>query len=60
MAVIKKYRATVTDIKNPFKDVYTITFATDKKFKFKPGQFLHLAIDDYDGEIGRASCRERV
>ncbi len=49
MAIVKKYKATVTGIKNPLKDIYTVTFTTGKKFKYKPGQFLHLAIDNYDG-----------
>lgn len=30
-------------------DIYTVTFSSDKKFVYSPGQFLHLALDDYDG-----------
>lgn len=49
MAIIKKYKAKIEKIENPLKDIYTITFSSNKKFKYLPGQFLHLAIDDYDG-----------
>ena len=49
MAIIKKYKATIENIYNPLPGIYTLTFSTEKKFKYKPGQFLHLAIDDYDG-----------
>jgi len=49
MAIIKKYKAIIEDIDNPLQGIYTLTFSSEKKFKYKPGQFLHLAIDDYDG-----------
>lgn len=47
----KKYKSTVVAINNPFEGIYTIEFAPERgKFKYHPGQFLHLAIDeDYDG-----------
>lgn len=49
MAIIRKYKAKVEQIINPLPDVFTITFSCDKKFKYLPGQFLHLALDHYDG-----------
>jgi len=49
MAIIKKYKAIIENIDNPLTGIYTLTFSSQKKFKYKPGQFLHLAIDDYDG-----------
>ena len=49
--IVKKYKATVVAIENKIEGVYTLTFASDKgKFRYSPGQFLHIAIDaDYDG-----------
>jgi ferredoxin-NADP reductase len=50
MAIVKKQKATVVNIENKIEGVYTLTFASDKGFRYAPGQFLHLAIDDsYDG-----------
>ena len=49
MAIIKKYLAKVADIKNPLQDIFTVTFTSDKQFHYLPGQFLHLALDEYDG-----------
>jgi len=46
--IIKKYLSTITDIQSPIPGVYTLTFECQKKFKFYPGQFLHIAIDSYD------------
>lgn len=49
MAVVKKYLATVSQIKNPIPGIYTVSFEFEKGgFKFKPGQFLHLTLDEYD------------
>lgn len=47
----KKYKSTVVSISNPFSGIYTIEFAPEKgKYKYHPGQFLHIALDeDYDG-----------
>ena len=47
----KKYKSTVVSINNPFKGIYTIEFAPERgKYKYLPGQFLHIALDeDYDG-----------
>lgn len=47
----RKYKSTVVSINNPFEGIYTIEFAPERgKFKYAPGQFLHLALDEeYDG-----------
>ena len=49
MAIIKKYPARVVAIHNYIDGVYTLELESlDKQFKYEPGQFLHLAIDEYD------------
>lgn len=47
----KKYLSTVISISNPFEGIYTLEFESQgRPYKFLPGQFLHVAIDDdYDG-----------
>lgn len=47
----KKYKSEVVSIQNPFEGIYTVEFAALRgKYKFLPGQFLHVALDeDYDG-----------
>lgn len=47
----KKYKSTVISINNPFEGIYTIEFQSlSGKYKYHPGQFLHIAIDqEYDG-----------
>lgn len=47
--IIKKYKVKVEKIENPIEDIFSLTFSSDEKFKYLPGQFLHLALDDYDG-----------
>ncbi|MFH0734343.1 MAG: FAD-dependent oxidoreductase [bacterium] len=49
MAIIKKYKSILKEIANPLSGIYTLTFSSEKKFNFRPGQFLHLALDEYDG-----------
>ncbi len=51
MAIIKKYLASIIDIDNPIDRVYKLTIRSERKiFKYNPGQFLHLSIDNtYDG-----------
>ncbi|HEY5535098.1 MAG TPA: FAD-dependent oxidoreductase [Ignavibacteria bacterium] len=49
MAIVRKYKAKVEQIKNPLPDIFTATFSSDRKFQYLPGQFLHLALDEYDG-----------
>jgi NAD(P)H-flavin reductase len=48
---IKKYKSKILRIENPMEGVYTLTIEPlIGKFRFSPGQFLHLSIDsDYDG-----------
>lgn len=47
----KKYKSEVVSIKNPFTGIYTLEFKSlGSKYKYFPGQFLHIAIDEnYDG-----------
>lgn len=47
----KKYKSEVISILNPFKGIYTLEFRSfGSKYKYHPGQFLHIAIDEeYDG-----------
>lgn len=47
----KKYRSIIVSINNPFTGIYTLEFKSlGSKYKYHPGQFLHIAIDaDYDG-----------
>ena len=47
----KKYRSAIISIVNPFSGIYTLEFKSlNGKYKYHPGQFLHIAIDpDYDG-----------
>lgn len=49
--LIKKYKVRVSSIVNPLEGVYTLEFESmNGKFKYAPGQFLHLALDtEYDG-----------
>lgn len=49
MAIVRKYKVKVEKVANPLPDVFTISFSSNKKFKYLPGQFLHLALDEYDG-----------
>jgi len=49
MAIVKKYRAEIVSIKNSIEGVYTLEIKSlDKPFKYDAGQFLHLALDEYD------------
>lgn len=47
----KKYRSKIVSILNPFEGIYTVEFESlGRPYKYLPGQFLHLAIDnEYDG-----------
>ena len=47
----KKYKSTIVSIVNPFTGIYTVEFSPERgKYKYLPGQFLHIALDeDYDG-----------
>ncbi len=47
----KKYKSIVVAINNAFEGIYTLEFKSlGRRYKYYPGQFLHLAIDtEYDG-----------
>lgn len=49
--LVKKYRTRVVSIMKHYEGIYTLEFETlNGRFKYYPGQFLHLALDsDYDG-----------
>jgi ferredoxin-NADP reductase len=51
MSIVRKYKSVVVSKTNPVSDIYTAEFRSlSGKYKFQPGQFLHLAIDsEYDG-----------
>jgi ferredoxin-NADP reductase len=46
--LVKKYKAEIRSVENPATGVYTLEFSAEKRFRFVPGAFLHLAIDEYD------------
>jgi ferredoxin-NADP reductase len=46
--IAKKYKAEIVSIQNPASGIYTLEFRSPDKFKFSPGEFLHLALDEYD------------
>ena len=59
MAIVKKYQAEIVSLKNSIDGVYTIEFRSlDKPFRYSPGQFLHLALDEYDpaGQWPESRC----
>ena len=47
----KKYKSELISILNPFQGIYTLEFRSlGSKYKYLPGQFLHIALDpDFDG-----------
>jgi NAD(P)H-flavin reductase len=47
----KKYKSKIIAISNPFSGIYTLEIKSlGRPYKYLPGQFLHLALDDdYDG-----------
>lgn len=49
--LVKKIKSTIVSLSNTFTGIYTIEFASENgRYKYFPGQFLHLALDeDYDG-----------
>lgn len=50
----KKYKSELTKIQNPFEGIYTLEFRSlGGRFKYQPGQFLHLAIDGYYDGVGQ-------
>lgn len=49
--IVKKYKAIVNEVLNPYQEVYQLELAPlGSGFRYLPGQFLHLALDEeYDG-----------
>lgn len=48
MAIVRKHRCQVTEMRRVLPDVYVAAFATqDRPFQYRAGQFLHLALDPY-------------
>jgi len=49
MAIVRKYKSIVTDFINPAPGLYQVKFSPlSGKYTFRPGQFLHLALDEYN------------
>jgi len=49
MAIVKKYPTRVLAIHNHIEGVYTLELESmSNPFKYRPGQFLHFALDEYD------------
>jgi len=49
MPVIKKYLSEVISVDKLAENIYTVEFSPlGRGYKFLPGQFLHLALDEYD------------
>jgi predicted ferric reductase len=47
--LVRKYKAEVAGIMNPAESLYVLELRSlEKPFKFMPGQFLHLSLDEYD------------
>jgi ferredoxin-NADP reductase len=58
MSLPKKYKAEIISIVNPVDKIYTIEIRSDSgEFKYRPGQFLHLALDEYDPSSGWPESR---
>jgi len=58
MAMVKKYPAEVLAVKQPIENVYSVDMkTTGRSFKYYPGQFLHLALDEYDPGSGWPESR---
>ena len=46
--LVKKYQAEIVSIYHPASGVCTLELSAQKPFKYAPGAFLHLALDEYD------------
>ena len=58
MAIVKKYDAEVVALKQPAEGVYTVDMrSAGKPFDYYPGQFLHMALDEYDPSSGWPESR---
>jgi len=49
--ITKKYQSVLVSVENPIDGIYTLEFKSlSGRYKYNPGQFLHLALDqEYDG-----------
>jgi predicted ferric reductase len=58
MVLVKKYLAEVVDIENKVEGIYTLQLKSHSgPFKYYPGQFLHLALNEYDPSSGWPESR---
>lgn len=58
MAIVKKYLAEVVHSENKVENIYTVEVKSHSgSFKYQPGQFLHLALDEYDPSSGWPESR---
>lgn len=49
MALVKKYRSEVVSTENPAPGIYVVALKSlEKPYRYKPGQFLHLALEEYN------------
>jgi ferredoxin-NADP reductase len=49
MPVVRKYKSQVVSVSNPAENIFTVEFRTmEGRFRYLPGQFLHLALDEYN------------
>lgn len=47
--IVKKYRSEVVAVDNPVAGIRAVTLRPlEMAYRYKPGQFLHLALDEYD------------
>lgn len=47
--IVKKYKSEVVSVENPIPDIRVVTLRPlEKAYKYNPGQFLHLALDEFD------------
>jgi len=59
MAIVKKYPAEVVAVRNLIENIFTVSFKSlsNRSFKYYPGQFLHLTLDEYDPSMGWTESR---
>lgn len=47
--IVKKYRSEVVSVENPIPGIRVVTLRPlEKAYRYNPGQFLHLALDEFD------------
>ena len=58
MAIVKKYPAEVVHVESKVEGIYTVDLKSlAGPFRYLPGQFLHLALDEYDPSSGWPESR---